>query len=254
MTSQPTTTNRIPAYTLLCFFLVFLIGMIASPPVRANEKDTGDNQPEAKTTSADLDEERKYLSIFRRLFFSTTYNSLKCYENIYALLEKAETDGLDLSDVRVVFIFDKDHDKLMPNKPSDPVSRGVQRPTITMYNTRRVYNRSDPPGDFRFHAFAAFQDKIMDFDYTNSPQLVPAREYVSQMFTPPKMNRTKRKALFERLTVRAIPAKKYLHYNIQHPSWYLLDLETQFPSQPLHRFLMDLADQKKVQTSEAKKP
>lgn len=253
MTPAPRKKNHLPIYVTGCFFLIFLSGIIPVSSLPAKDSDTIGHQKEAEDRSFGQDEESRYLSLFRKLFYSTTYNSLKCYENIYYLLEKAGKDGLDLTKVKVVFIFDKDHDKLLPSNSSNPLSSGVQRPTITMYKTRIVYNRSDPPGEFRFHAFAIFQDKIMDFDYTNSPRLVPAAEYCRHMFSPEKMTQKEREALFNRLTLRAIPAKDYLHYNIQHTSWYLYDLETKFPAQSLHRFLLDLSDQNNMQTSGKKK-
>jgi hypothetical protein len=140
----------------------------------------------------------------------------------------------------------------MPSKSSKTVDFGVQRPTITMYKTRIVYNRSAPPGKFRFHAFAAFKDKIMDFDYTNSPKLIPAREYFDSMFSSKEMNRKERKDLFSRLTLRVIPAKDFLKNGLHHTSWYLFDLETQFPSQSLQHFLPNLDDlQNKKQSAES---
>ncbi|RJP83002.1 MAG: hypothetical protein C4522_01945 [Desulfobacteraceae bacterium] len=253
MTPVPGKKKYLPNCLTGWFFLIFLSGIIPVSSLPAKDSNTIDSQTEAADPGLSRDEESRYRTLFRKLFYSVTYNSLKCHENIYSLLEKAGKEGLDLTGVRVVFIFDKDHDKLLSGKSSNSFSPGIQRPTITMYKTRIVYNRNDPPGEFRFHAFAIFQDKIMDFDYTNSPRLVPAMEYFSHMFSPEKMNQKEREALFNRLTIRAIPAKDYLHYNIQHTSWYLFDLETKFPSQSLHHFLLDLSDRNNIRTPGEKK-
>ena len=237
-------------FSIRFFILLSLCLIFSVKSTQADNKVSSDSLQ--KKQSNNNDPEKQYLSLFRKLFYSDTYNSLKCYENIYSLLNKASTDGLDLTDVKVIFIFDQDHDKLMPSKSSKTVDFGVQRPTITMYKTRIVYNRSAPPGKFRFHAFAAFQDKIMDFDYTNSPKLIPAREYFDSMFSGKEMSQKERKNLFSRLTLRVIPAKDFLKNGLRHTSWYLFDLETHFPSQSLQHFLPNLDDpQNKKQSAES---
>jgi len=233
-------TNYLITFSFFCFLFLCLISSARS--TQAQNRDSQDTHPESSTKDKDQNDEKQYLAIFRKLFYSNTYNSLKCHENIYALLKKTETEGLGLTNMKVIFIFNQDHDKLVQTKSSDTVGFSVQRPTITMYKTRVVYNRSDPPGEFRFHVFATYQDKIMDFDYTNSPKLVPAKEYFNNMFSNNKMNRKERKNMFKKMTLRVIPATEYLHNDLQHTSWYLFDLETKFPSQSLNRYLLNLGN------------
>lgn len=231
---------------LLCFF--FLIG---TP--HANDKKSEKNISEQETDIKDISPEKQYLNVFRKLFYSNTYNSLKCHENIYNLLKKAKAENLAFTDVNVIFIFDKDHDKLLNTKSDKTIGFGVQRPKITMYKTRRVYNRSDPPGQFRFHAFAAYQDKIMDFDYTNSPKLVPAEEYFKEMFSTKEMHWKEQKKLYKQLALRVISAKDYFNSFPKHTSWYLFDLEKKFPAQSLKNYLQSLQnnkDQKKNSPSQ----
>jgi hypothetical protein len=68
-------------YTLLfvAFLLPHLLSFAAVPT-------PDDKQPEIEKI-----EEQDYFLIFRKLFFSTTYNSLKCQDNIYILLEDINT-------------------------------------------------------------------------------------------------------------------------------------------------------------------
>ncbi len=251
MTPDQTKNMHFRKYFIGFFLFLFLCLLFSVKVTQAENGDSPDSLSEKQSNT--IDQEKQFLNLFRKLFFSDTYNSLKCYENIYSLLNKASTNGLDVTNVKVIFIFDKDHDKLMPSKSSKKVASSVQRPTITMYMTRIVYNRSPPPGEFRFHAFAAFQDKIMDFDYTNSPKLIPAKEYFDSMFSGKEMSQKKRKDLFSRLTLRVIPAKDFLKNGLRHTSWYLFDLETHFPSQSLQHFLSNLDDpQNKKQSAENK--
>ncbi|RPJ83113.1 MAG: hypothetical protein EHJ94_00315 [Deltaproteobacteria bacterium] len=249
MTSDQTKNTSIQIFSIGFFILLLLCLIFSAKSAQAKNENPPGKPSEKQANNNDL--EKQYLTLFRKLFFSETYNSLKCYENIYSLLNKASADGLDVTDVKVIFIFDKDHDKLVPSNTSKKIDFSIQRPNITMYKTRIVYNRSAPPGEFRFHAFAAFQDKIMDFDYTNSPKLIPAREYFESMFSNKKINRKERNDLFSRLTLRVIPAKDFLNNGLRHTSWYLFDLETNFPSQTLQHFLSNLeAPQSKKQSAE----
>jgi len=223
--------------SLIC--LPFLTGASGA------EEGSHENMPEQESIKAEKKLEKQYLNLFRRLFFSRSYDSLKCHENIYRLLKKAETEKLDLTDLSVIFIFNKEHDQLMPIKSQNATDYGVQRPTITMHRTRIVYNRSDPPGQFRYHAFAAIKDKIMDFDYTNSPKLLPMQEYFKNMFSPKKMSRVKQRKLFDGLTLRVISATEYLKTYPQHTSWYLFDLEKRFPSQSANDYIREISGLKK---------
>ena len=241
-------------FFLYCLLAISLIDFSSGPILQAADIQPAPGESAATDNNSEQNNEKEYLSLFRRMFFSTTYNSLKCYENIYSLLEKAKENGLNLAHVRVIFIFDKDYDKLLSRKSTDSSYAGIQRPTITMYKTRIVYNRSDPPGEFRFHAVAAVQGKIMDFDYTNSPKMVPLAAYCRAMFAPVKMSRKEREALFKQLTIRVIPAEEYLYYDVQHPSWYLFDLATKFPSQSLYQFIRDTARQQDARPATAAKP
>lgn len=250
MTSEPTKNTSIQIFLIVFFILLFLFLIFSAKSAQAKNENPSGKPSEKQANNDDL--EKQYLNLFRKLFYSDKYNSLKCYENIYSLLNKASADGLDVTDVKVIFIFDKDHDKLVPSNSSKKIDFSIHRPNITMYKTRIVYNRSAPPGEFRFHAFAAFQDKIMDFDYTNSPTLIPAREYFESMFSSKEMNRKERNDLFSRLTLRVIPAKDFLKNGLRHTSWYLFDLETHFPSQSLLHFLSTLDDpQNKKQSAES---
>jgi len=204
-----------------------------------------ENLPEQKSVNTQEMLEKQYLSLFRGLFFGRSYDSLKCHENIFRLLKRAEAEKLDMTDLNVIFIFNKDHDKLMPIKSQNAIDYGVHRPTITMHRTRIVYNRSDPPGQFRYHAFAAIRDKIMDFDYTNSPKLVPAGEYFKSMFSPEKISEAERYALFDGMTLRVISATEYLQTYPQHTSWYLFDLEKKYPSKSANDYILEISGRQK---------
>ncbi|MFO7558038.1 MAG: hypothetical protein R6X10_04335 [Desulfobacterales bacterium] len=225
---------------LIRYLFIILIFLSFTAGISRAEKGSHEDLPEEGSIKTKKNLEKQYLNIFRRLFFSRSYDSLKCHENIYRLLKKAESEKMDLTDLNVIFIFNKEHDKLMPIKSQNATDYGVQRPTITMHRTRIVFNRSDPPGQFRYHVFAAFKDKIMDFDYTNSPKMLPAQEYFNSMFAAEKMSADKRRELFEGLTLRIISAVEYLQTYPQHTSWYLFDLENRFPSQSANDYIRSL--------------
>jgi hypothetical protein len=201
--------------------------------------------PEDESIKIEKKLEKQYLNLFRKLFFSRSYDSLKCHENIYRLLKKAEEKKLDPADLSVIFIFNKEHDQLMPIKSQNAAAYGVHRPTITMHRTRIVHNRSDPPGQFRYHVFAAIRDKIMDFDYTNSPKQIPVQEYFKNMFSPKKMSGVKRRELFDNLSLRIISATEYLQTYPQHTSWYLFDLEQRFPSRSANDYIREISGMQK---------
>jgi hypothetical protein len=226
-------------FFIIFFCLPFLAG--ASETKEASHEIL----PENKSINSQKELEKRYLNIFRRLFFSRSYDSLKCHENIYRLLNRAEAEKLDITDLSVIFIFSKNHDKLIPIKSQNATDYGVHRPTITMYRTRIVYNRSDPPGQFRYHVFTAIKDKVMDFDYTNSPKLVPVEEYFKSMFSPEKMSEVQRHELFDSLTLRVISAKEYLQTYPQHTSWYLFDLEKRYPSKSANDYIREISDRQK---------
>lgn len=225
-------------------FIIFICLSFLAGASYAKE-DLHETLPEQKSVDTQKKLEKQYLNLFRRLFFGRSYDSLKCHENIYRLLKRAEAEKLDMADLNVIFIFNKDHDKLMSIKSQNAVDYGVHRPTITMHRTRIVYNRSEPPGQFRYHVFAAIRDKIMDFDYTNSPKLVPVGEYFKSMFSPEKMSDVERYALFDSMTLRVISATEYLQTYPQHTSWYLFDLEKKFPSKSANDYILEISRQAK---------
>lgn len=184
--------------------------------------------------------EEKSFTIFQKLFFSHQYDSLKCQENIFRLMSSIRDEGIDMTHVRVLFLFDKDHNRLIPTKNFEEASYGVQRPTIRSYKARIVPTRPPPPNDFKYHVCAAIFDKILDFDYTNSPMMETCADYFDRMFLERPADRQMREQVFGRLRLRVIPAYEYLHNHPQHPSFYLFDLTEKYPLMPLDRYMKDV--------------
>ncbi len=193
----------------------------------------------------------KSYEIFQKLFFSDSYNSLKCQENIYNLLAGIRHANLDLSQVKVIFIFDKDHDQLIPTKQLQQRRYGIERPDIETYRTRRVPSRNPPPNRFRYHVFAVIRNQVLDFDYTDSPVFPTVEEYVTEMFSIGKRTRQEKRALFNRLILRVISSENYLREHPQHPSYYLFDLDRKYPSQTLEDYLQQSASSKPKEASVA---
>lgn len=183
-------------------------------------------------------------AVFQKLFFSESYNSLKCQDNIYNLLTAIKRANLDLSQVKVIFIFDKNHDKLIPTRSMQKNQDGIQRPDITAYRTRKVPTREQPPNNFRYHVFAVVQTRVLDFDYTNSPAFPSIEEYGDAMFTAGNLNRKEKRQLFSHILLRMIDAEDYLRQHPQHPSYYLFDLGKKYPSQTLDAYIRSIHFQK----------
>ncbi|MFZ5569352.1 MAG: hypothetical protein ACOZF0_03030 [Thermodesulfobacteriota bacterium] len=210
----------------LCFFFT-AVPCLAAPPTPPDEVIR-----DAEAVAAASQD------IFRKLFFSSSYNSLKCQDNIYNLLVEIRRANLDLSQVKVLVIFDKDHDRLIPTKEKkEKKYYGVERPDITTYRTRSVPSRQPPPNRFRYHVLAVVQDKVLDFDYTDSPAFPLVTEYVDGMFCDGKLSRQERRDLFNRLILRIISAEDYLRDHPQHPSYYLFDLDRKYPSRTVEEYL-----------------
>jgi hypothetical protein len=195
----------------------------------------GDTQPDIEKI-----EEEDYFLIFRKLFFSTTYNSLKCQDNIYRLLKEIKTKNRSFEGVKVIFIFDKYHYKILHPEPSQIADQSINRPLITLYKTRIVPTRDMPPNDFRYHVVASVNGRILDFDYSDSPVVLAADEYFKNMFTPDSFSRDQRDSLFNRLTIRAIPAGEYMHQHPRHPSYYLYDLSEKYTASSVNNYLKSI--------------
>lgn len=191
-----------------------------------------DQQPRIETIN-----EQDCFLIFRKLFFSTTYNSLKCQDNIYRLLKTINSGKRQLDNVNVIFIFDKYHYKILHPEPSQIADQSINRPLITLYKTRIVPTRDMPPNTFRYHVVASVNDKILDFDYSDSPSVLPAEDYFKSMFSPRSFNEDQHRQLFNRLTVRVIPADEYMHRHPRHPSYYLYDLDEKYPAFSVNEYL-----------------
>ncbi len=217
-------------YTLLfvAFLLPHLLSFAAAPT------------PEDKQPEIEKMEEQDYFLIFRKLFFSTTYNSLKCQDNIYRLLEAINARRKNLEDVKVIFIFDKYHYKILNPEPTRILDQSINRPSITLYKTRIVPTRDMPPNKFRYHVVASVNDQILDFDYSNSPVVLPADEYFKNMFTPRSSSSDQRDSLFNRLTIRAIPADEYMNRHPRHPSYYLYNLSEKHPASSVTDYLKSI--------------
>lgn len=176
-------------------------------------------------------------TIFQKLFFSSAYNSLKCQENIYNLLVELQKANLDLSQLKVAYVFNEDHHKLVPTKSYEVFDYGVQRTDITTYKTRIVPVRQSPPNQFRYHVFAVVRGKVLDFDYTNSPVLEEIDDYFNGMFAREKIRRREKRELFQKLMLRVIPSEDYIKDHPSHPSYYLFDLAEKYPAVSVKTFL-----------------
>ncbi len=188
--------------------------------------------------------EAQCYAIFQKLFFSESYNSLKCQDNIFNLLNGIKAANLDLSEVKVLYIFNKHHDQLVPTRAMQKKEDGIQRPDITAYRARKVPTRDEPPNNFRYHVFAVVQNRVLDFDYTNSPAFPTATQYADDMYTDGTLNRRDKKLFFNRLLVRVINSEDYLRQHPQHPSYYLFDLGKKYPPQTLDAYIQTLAVRK----------
>ena len=204
--------NSINRIVYAFFVAVFLF----TAPSFAATPTPGDAQPDIETI-----EEKDYFSIFRKLFFSTTYNSLKCQDNVHRLLKTIKDRYKSLEGVNVIFIFDKYHYKILHPEPSQIEDQSINRPLITLYKTRIVPTRDMPPNEFRYHVVASVNGRILDFDYSDSPVILAADDYFKNMFIPASFDNDQQNSLFNQLTVRVIPAHEYLHQHPRHPSYYL---------------------------------
>lgn len=218
------------------FFGWLLIAKIAGA-VEPTPPDPVISDPEAMTAKSEV--------VFRRLFFSTEYNSLKCQDNIYRFIVRLQRANLDLRQVNVIFIFDKEHYQLLPSD-----RYGVQRPDFAVYKTRHVATREPPPNRFRYHVFATLFNRVFDFDYTDSPAVEPAVDYFNNMYTDASMSLREKRKLFDQLTLRIIPATDYLKDHPQHPSYYMFDLDERYPAWTLNAYMKSISEKPSESESE----
>jgi len=224
--------NIVKTFVYAFLFGAFLLTNTAS---FAAAPTPGDAQPDIVKI-----EDQDYFLIFRKLFFSTTYNSLKCQENVYRLLKEIQAKHKNIGDVEVIFIFDKYHYKILHPEPSQMEDQSINRPLITLYKTRIVPTRDMPPNTFRYHVVASINGCIFDFDYSDSPVVLPANEYFKNMFTPDFFSKRQRDSLFNRLTIRIIPVEEYLNQHPRHPSYYLYDLSEKYPASSVNNYLKSI--------------
>lgn len=219
------------------FVYAFLFGalLLTNTASFAATPTPGDAQPDIEEI-----EDQDYFLIFRKLFFSTTYNSLKCQDNIYRLLKDIQAKRKNLEGVKVIFIFDKYHYKILHPEPNQMEDQSINRPLITLYKTRIVPTRAMPPNTFRYHVVASINGRIFDFDYSDSPVVLAVDEYFKNMFTPDFFSRDQQDSLFNRLTIRNIPAEEYINQHPRHPSYFLYDLSEKYPASSVNNYLKSI--------------
>ena len=97
-----------------------------------------------------------------------------------------------------------------------------------------------PPNTFRYHVVASINGRIFDFDYSDSPVVLAVDEYFKNMFTPDFFSRDQRDSLFNRLTIRNIPAEEYINQHPRHPSYFLYDLSEKYPASSVTDYLKSI--------------
>ena len=163
--------------------------------------------------------------IFSSTFWTSHYEERFCGKNIEKLVRKSIEARLDLSDAYIVEITDVSG-YMFGMVNALQAREGGRLITPARTNPERL------PGEknWYFHAVLLVNGKVMDYDFTNQPTVLPFNQYMTHMFIPAdkhkdakfKMNKMKgyKVTLFpaedyilrqqQRLPVREIAKEYYL--------------------------------------------
>jgi len=84
-----------------------------------------------------------------------------------------------------------------------------------------------PVDEWSFHVILVIENRVLDLDFTNKPEITNLQDYFGRMFYKgPKAVGVARAPLF----IRSIPALDYLHSYTGNWSWYLNESEASYPA------------------------
>jgi len=115
-----------------------------------------------------------------RLFsnhFHSQYRAGRCAENIRALLSHAHAQGLDLSQSQVVHIQNEGFSGFGMVNAEKARESGAR---ISDLHSRNRYEAGE--ANWYYHVILLHRDLVLDFDFTNSPRILPVKEYFEEMF------------------------------------------------------------------------
>ena len=118
----------------------------------------------------------KWMQLFE-VGFNRFYEESRCQQNILKLLHHGQSQGLNLSDIQVVEILNP----------------GISN--FGMVGAKQ--NRRGRDSNWFHHVIAVSGDRVLDFDFTGEPKLLPWVPYLKAMFTTPKMLETEKRCLSE---------------------------------------------------------
>jgi hypothetical protein len=170
--------------------------------------------------------------IFSNTFWTSHYEERYCGKNIEKLVKKSMDARLDLRDAYIVEI-------------TDPVGRmfGMVNALQARESGRLIEPaRTSParhPGEsnWYFHAVLLVNGRIMDYDFTNQPTILPLNHYLHQMFIPAtkQTDLTYKQSKMKGFKLVLFPAEDYILRQQQRLStreiakeYYIKDLVPEF--------------------------
>lgn len=115
---------------------------------------------------------RELAKIFQARF-EVDYEERRCGQNVLRLLEKARRAGIDARNARVIRVTNEG------NSVFGMVNAEKARGRI-----RESTGEQFPPGEknWQFHVFLELDCYVFDFDFMNSPVVLPLHDYVELMY------------------------------------------------------------------------
>jgi hypothetical protein len=132
------------------------------------------------------------------------YTALWCPTNVFNLLRRLDEAKVDLTNARVLYVL--------------PDYYAIHKGLSTIRPRAARVGRDGPINEWTFHVILEIDKKILDLDFTNTPQITPVDDYYAQMFGKgPKATQVSKQTLY----LRSIPALDYLRSYTGNWEWYV---------------------------------
>lgn len=145
--------------------------------------------------------------IFSSTFWTSHYEERFCGKNIQKLVRKSMDERLDLSDAYIVEITDVSGYKFGMVNALQAREGGR---LITPARTKP--DRHPGEKNWYFHAVLLVNGKVMDYDFTNWPTILPFDQYMTQMFIPADKHKDAKFKMYKMkgYKVTLFPAEDYM--------------------------------------------
>lgn len=171
-------------------------------------------------------------NLFAQTFWNSHYEERYCGKNIETLVAKAVNARLDLSNAQIIGISDAG------GWMAGMVNALQAREAGLLITPSRVSPMRHPgERNWYFHVVLLVEGRVMDYDFTNQPRVIPLNDYLHEMFIP-KAKRYDRQYKIRKMQhykITTYPAEDYIlrrHQGLTTQDitreYYLKDVYPQF--------------------------